>query len=104
MWCVNSDYTPYEYYNWFVKAYPGDTYVSIVATDIYNNHFPQALPWWRSFRWQATESYYYLRKYFPSKPFFIYELGCRERMGSEPASSQSKGQWYAQMDKLLQSN
>lgn len=104
MWCVNSDYAPYEYFNWFVKAYPGDNYVSIVATDIYNNHFPVALPWWRSFRWQTTESYYYLSKYFPNKPLYICEVGCRERKPEENPASESKGAWYARMDKELQSN
>jgi hypothetical protein len=104
MWCVNSDYYPYRSYNWVVPAYPGDSYVNIIATDIYNNHYPPALPWWRSFRWQTTESYYYLSKYFPNKPLFICEVGCRERFGSENTSSESKGEWFARMDKELQSN
>ncbi|HEY6162309.1 MAG TPA: Ig-like domain-containing protein [Bacteroidia bacterium] len=104
MWCVNSDYFPYLSYNWIVPAYPGDNYVDIVATDIYNNHYPTTLPWWRSFRWQATESYYYLSKYFPQKPLFMCELGCRERYTSENTTSQSKGAWYSQMDKELQSD
>jgi beta-mannanase len=104
MWCVNSDYAPYQNYNWIVNAYPGDNYVDIVATDIYNNHFPVNLPWWRSFRWQATESYYYLSKYIPNKPLFICEVGCRERFSTENSASESKGAWYARMDKELQSN
>jgi hypothetical protein len=104
MWCVNADYAPYQYYNWIINAYPGDTYVDIVATDIYNNHFPVDLPWWRSFRYQITESYYYLSKYVPNKPLFICEVGCRERFASENSASESKGGWYARMDKELQSN
>jgi hypothetical protein len=104
MWCVNSDYAPYESYNWVVNAYPGDNYVDIVASDIYNNHEPVDLPWWKSFRWQATESYYYLTKYFPSKPLFICEVGCRERFTSENPASESKGAWSARMDKEMQSN
>jgi hypothetical protein len=104
MWCANSDYFPYAWYNWIVPAYPGDDYVDIVATDIYNNHYPVTFPWWRSFRWQATESYYYLTKYFPQKPLFICEVGCRERFDSENKESESKGQWYARMDKEMQSN
>jgi hypothetical protein len=104
MWCVNSDYFPYLPYNWIVPAYPGDNYVDIIAEDIYNNHYPTALPWWRSFRWQLTENYYYLTKYFPSKPLFICELGCRERLSSENPSSQSKGQWFAAMDKELEAD
>jgi hypothetical protein len=104
MWCINFDYYPYQPYNWIVPAYPGDDYVDIVASDIYNNHYPPALPWWRSFRSQATESYYYLTKYFSKKPLFIGEFGCRERFNSENNSSQSKGQWYEMMDKELQSN
>lgn len=103
MWCVNSDYAPYAYYNWIVKAYPGAQYVDIVATDIYNNHYPVALPWWRSFRWQTTETYYYLTKYFPDKPFYICEVGCRERLNSESTASQRKGAWYAEMDRMMQS-
>jgi hypothetical protein len=104
MWCVNSDYAPYDYYNWFVKAYPGDTHVNIIASDIYNNHFPVNLPWWRSFRWQMTESYYYLSKYFPNKPLYVCEVGCRERFDTENTQSESKGAWYARMDKEIQSN
>ncbi|HEX8515981.1 MAG TPA: metallophosphoesterase [Bacteroidia bacterium] len=103
MWCVNSDYYPYKSYNWVVPAYPGDAYVDIIATDIYNNHYPTALPWWRSFRWQTAETYYYLTKYFPNKPLYICEVGCRERFSSEDPSSESKGAWYARMDKELQS-
>lgn len=104
MWCPNSDYAPYEHWNWIVSAYPGDSYVDIVATDIYNGHYPTTLPWWRPFKWVATESYYYLTKYFPTKPFFICELGCRERVSTEPATSQTKADWFARMDKELQSN
>jgi len=104
MWCINADYAPYESYNWSVKAYPGDNYVDIVATDIYNTHFPVALPWWMSFRYKTAESYYYLTKYFPNKPLMICELGCRERENSENPSSQTKGEWIEQMDKELQSN
>lgn len=104
MWCLNSDYFPYRFYNWVVPAYPGDNYVDIVASDIYNNHYPPALPWWRSFRWQCTESYYYLHKYFPGKPHLMCELGCRERLSTENPASESKAQWYARMDKELQSN
>lgn len=104
MWCGNSDYAPYAAYNWLVSAYPGDSYVDIVATDIYNSHYPAALPWWRSFRWQTAESYYYLQKYMPNKPLFIAELGCRERFSNENSTSETKAQWYARMDKELQSN
>ncbi|MCE3260841.1 MAG: glycoside hydrolase family 26 [Bacteroidetes bacterium] len=104
MWCANSDYAPYRHYNWIVNAYPGDNYVDIIATDIYNSHHPVSLPWWKSFRWQAAESYYYLTKYFPNKPLYICEVGCRERFSSENAGSQSKGAWFERMDKELQSN
>ncbi len=104
MWCVNSDYFPYQSYNWIVPAYPGDNYVDIIANDIYNNHYPTDLPWWRSFRWQMTESYYYLTKYFPQKPLYMCELGCRERKSTEDTTSESKGAWFARMDKELQSN
>ena len=104
MWCVNSDYAPYRFYNWIVRAYPGDNYVDIVASDIYNNHYPISDPWWRSFRWQTTETYYYLNKYFPQKPFYICEVGCRERSPLENPASESKGDWFARMNKELQSN
>jgi beta-mannanase len=104
MWCVNSDYSPVKSYNWIVNSYPGDAYVDIIASDIYNNHYPVSLPWWKSFRWQAVESYYYLAKYFPQKPLYICEVGCRERYSGENTASQSKGDWYAVMDKELQSN
>jgi hypothetical protein len=104
MWCPNNDYTPYRYWNWVVSAYPGDNYVDIVATDVYNAHYPANLPWWRSFRWQTTEIYYYLTRYFPTKPFFICELACRERTSAENTNSQSKAGWIAEMDKELQSD
>lgn len=104
MWCLNSDYAPYAAYNFAIMAYPGDNYVDIVANDIYNNHFPVQRPWWRSFRWQMTESYYYLQKYIPNKPLFVCEVGCRERFTDENANSESKGEWYQRMDKELQSN
>ncbi|MDF2437916.1 MAG: hypothetical protein K0Q95_2292 [Bacteroidota bacterium] len=103
MWCINADYFPRRAFNWLPPAYPGNSYVDIVATDVYNNHYPIDLPWWRSFRWQIAESYYYLTKYFPSKPLFICELGCRERFSSEDVSSETKGAWFARMDKELQS-
>lgn len=104
MWCTNSDYAPYESYNWVVNAYPGDNYIDIVATDIYNNHFPVNSPFWKSFRMQTAESYYYLTKYFPQKQLYICEVGCRERFNSESTISESKGAWYERMDKELQSN
>lgn len=103
-WCGNSDYSPYRHWNWMVQAYPGDNYVDIVGTDIYNNIYPGPIPWWRSYRWQATESYYYLSKYFPNKPLFVCELGCRERDPSENPNSETKAQWFARMDAELQSN
>jgi beta-mannanase len=104
MWCVNSDYTPVKSYNWIVQSYPGDSYVDIIGTDIYNNHYPVSMPWWKSFRWQIAETYYYITKYFPAKPLYICEVGCRERYSSENSASQGKGDWYAVMDKELQSN
>lgn len=104
MWCTNSDYAPYESYNWVVNAYPGDNYIDIVATDIYNNHFPMNSPFWKSFRTQTAESYYYLTKYFPQKPVYICEVGCRERFNYESTTSESKGEWYERMDKEIQSN
>ncbi|MDF2452485.1 MAG: hypothetical protein K0S26_1989 [Bacteroidota bacterium] len=104
MWCVNSDYYPYQSFNWIVPAYPGDNYVDIIATDIYNNHYPEALPWWRSFRWQTIESYYYLTKYFPNKPLYVCEVGCRERKSVENPASETKGAWFERMDKELHSN
>lgn len=103
MWCVNSDYAPYQHYNWIVQAYPGDSYVDIVATDIYNNHFPVGSEWWMSFKYKAAETYYYLTKYFPQKPLIICEVGCRERTNAENSASQTKGQWLEMMDKELQS-
>ncbi|MES2566860.1 MAG: glycosyl hydrolase [Bacteroidota bacterium] len=104
MWCVNSDYAPYESYNYVVNAYPGNNYIDIVATDIYNNHFPVNSPYWKSFRMQTAETYYYLSKHFPQKPLFICEVGCRERLNNESTNSESKGAWYQRMDKELQSN
>jgi hypothetical protein len=104
LWCPNSDPVPHRSWNWIVSAYPGDNYADYVGTDVYNAHYPAALPWWRSFRWQTAEVYYYLTKYFPSKPVIIAELACRERKTSELITSQSKADWWASMDKELQSN
>jgi beta-mannanase len=103
MWCPNNSITPQASWNWVVSAYPGNSYVDIVATDVYNAHYPASLPWWRSFRWQTAEIYYYLTKYFPTKPFFLCELASRERESSEPQASQTKAGWFAMMDKDLQS-
>jgi len=103
MWCPNSDYAPYQNYNWLVYAYPGDAYVDYTGTDVYNAHYPNALPWWRSFRWLATECCHYLSTYFPTKPIIICELGCRERQSSESPTSQSKANWFFEMDRQLES-
>lgn len=103
MWCMNALPNPNRAYNWAVNAYPGDQYVDIVATDIYNH--PQiGIPDWKSFKYAVAESYYYLAKYFPSKTLLIGELGCRERDVTEDNSSQTKGGWLQQMNKALQSD
>jgi hypothetical protein len=104
MWCPNNSSTPNASYNWIVQAYPGDSFVDIVATDLYNAHYPASLPWWRSFRWQLAETYYYLTRYIPDKPVFIGELACRERQPAEEVTSQSKAGWFEKMDKALQSD
>jgi hypothetical protein len=101
MWCPNSSPAPNDFYNWCVQAYPGDSYVDIVATNIYNHPYP-GTPTWRSFRYLLTEVYHYLRKYFPSKVFFITEVASRERYGSENPSSQTKAAWIREMDRELQ--
>ncbi|MCE3277860.1 MAG: glycoside hydrolase family 26 [Bacteroidetes bacterium] len=102
MWSPNSSPSPNVSYNWFVDAYPGDAYVDIVATSIYN-HPLTGTPPWRSFRSLLSENYYYMRKYFPSKQFFIAEAACRERYGNEMSSSQTKAEWICQMSKDLKS-
>jgi hypothetical protein len=101
MWCVNAEPKPYEAYNWIISAYPGDNYVDIVATDVYN-HPNTGIPPWKSFRYTVAESYYYLTSNFPNKPFFICEVGCRERYGSEDPTSQGKGEWLCQMGRDLE--
>jgi hypothetical protein len=102
MWCVNAFPKPYVKYNWIVNAYPGDKFVDIVATDVYN-HPDLGSPDWKSFRYQTSETYYYLNKYFPQKPFYICEMACRERNSGEDPSSQSKCDWITQMNKDLKS-
>jgi hypothetical protein len=102
MWCLNSLPAPSRRFNWVVAAYPGDDYVDIVATDIYN-HPDLGVPYWNSFRYTGIETYYYLSKYFPQKPLYICEVGVRERYDSEPKDSQSKSEWLIQMDKDLKS-
>jgi beta-mannanase len=103
MWCLNADYAPYRYFNFAIKAYPGNDYVDIVATDVYNTHYPPELPWWMSFKYKIAETYYYLSKYVPTKPLMICELGSRERVSGESSTLQTKAQWLAKMDKELQS-
>ncbi|HEY6162271.1 MAG TPA: glycosyl hydrolase, partial [Bacteroidia bacterium] len=100
MWCVNAEPKPYAAYNWIVPAYPGDNYVDIVAADIYN-HPNTGVPPWKSFRYTLSENYFYLTKYFPNKPFYICEVGCRERYNSEPVASQTKGEWLCSMSRDL---
>jgi hypothetical protein len=102
MWCVNSEPQPYVDYNWIVSAYPGSSYVDIVATDIYN-HPDLGVPPWKSFRYTVAETYYYLTKYFADKPFYICEVASRERYAGEPVTSQSKGEWMCQMSRDLKS-
>ncbi|MFL5754003.1 MAG: glycosyl hydrolase [Bacteroidia bacterium] len=102
MWCLNAETKPYLRYNWVVSAYPGDAYVDIVATDIYNHPDP-GIPAWKSFRYTAAESYYYLKKYFPQKPIFICEVACRERVTGEVSGSQTKADWICDMNKELRS-
>jgi hypothetical protein len=51
-----------------------------------------------------TESYYYLSKYIPNKPLYVCEVGCRERKDGESPGSETKGQWFARMDKEIQTN
>lgn len=104
MWCINgATYHPVMSYNWVVGAYPGDAYVDIVACEAYNLSITGTPPW-RSFRAAFAEPYYYLRKYFPQKPLFICETGCRERDVTENPTSQTKAKWIEQMDKEIQSN
>jgi hypothetical protein len=102
MWCLNAEPKPYKAYNWVVNCYPGDDYVDIVATDVYN-HPDYGTPAWKSFRYTMAESYYYLTKFYPHKPLYICEVGCRERNGSESGGSQSKADWICAMNKDLQS-
>ncbi len=101
MWCVNAEPKPYVSYNWVISCYPGDTYVDIVANDVYN-HPDLGTPAWKSFRYTMAETYYYLTNYIPNKPFYICEIGCRERENAEPQGSQTKGEWICQMNRDLQ--
>ncbi|MCW3078332.1 MAG: glycoside hydrolase family 26 [Bacteroidetes bacterium] len=101
MWCVNAEPKPYVAYNWIMSCYPGDTYVDIVATDIYN-HPDLGTPPWKSFRYTIAETYYYLSTFVPNKPLYICEIACRERDAGEPGGSQTKGEWLCQMNRDLQ--
>jgi hypothetical protein len=102
MWCVNAEPAPYRRFNWIMSCYPGDNYVDIVATDIYN-HPDLGVPDWKSFRYTGIESYYYLNKYLPHKPLYICEAASRERYNGEDPSSQTKAEWIRQMDKDMKS-
>jgi hypothetical protein len=102
MWCVNAEPKPYKAYNWIVNCYPGDAYVDIVATDIYN-HPDLGTPAWKSFRYTYAEVYYILTHWFGEKPLYIAEVASRERYSWEQAGSQTKGDWICQMNKDLQS-
>jgi hypothetical protein len=101
MWCVNAEPKPYTAYNWIMSCYPGDNYVDIVATDIYN-HPNYGTPPWKSFRYTIAESYYYLSKYVPGKPLYICEVASRERNAGEASGSQTKSEWICQMNRDLQ--
>ncbi|MBA3899351.1 MAG: T9SS type A sorting domain-containing protein [Bacteroidetes bacterium] len=102
MWSPNSSPVPSRAYNWSINAYPGDDFVDIVGTSIYNHPLTGSADW-KSFRYLGAEIFYYLEKYFPKKPIIIAELGIRERYSGEPLSSQTKGGWIGQMDNDLQS-
>jgi hypothetical protein len=102
MWCVNAEPKPYTKYNWIVSCYPGDEYVDIVATDVYNHPDP-GVPAWKSCRHILSEVYYYLSEYFPQKPFYLCEAACRERYSGEDITSQTKAEWLCEMKRELQS-
>lgn len=102
MWSPNSAPSPSTIYNWIIDAYPGDAFVDIVGTSIYN-HPHAGVPPWRSFRSLLAESYYYLTTYFPLKPFFVAETASRERYIAEFPGSQSKAEWFCRANKDLQS-
>ena len=102
VWSPNSAPKPNTSYNWIVDAYPGNNYVDVVATSIYN-HPSAGTPPWKSFRSLYAECYFYLWKYFPEKPVFICEMACRERYGAELSSSQTKAEWLCQLDNDLRS-
>jgi hypothetical protein len=102
MWCVNAEPKPYASYNQVTSCYPGDDYVDIVATDIYN-HPDLGTPGWKSFRYTMSESYYYLVKHYSHKPLYVCEVGSRERNMSEAEGSQGKAGWICQMNQDLRS-
>lgn len=103
MWCPNAYPAPNADYNWSVMAYPGTDYVDVVGTNIYN-HPNAGTPIWRSFRYLLAETYYYCRKYFFDKPFFVFEASSRERESGEGSSVETKPEWIVEMDKELRSN
>ncbi len=102
MWCLNAEPKPYSNYNYVVSCYPGDDYVDIVATDIYN-HPDLGTPAWKSFRYTMAESYYYLEKHYSHKPIYVCEVGSRERNSAEVSGSQTKAQWLCMMAKDIKS-
>lgn len=102
MWTPNTAPVPNEKYNWCVNAFPGNDYVDLVGISNYNHPAP-GTPEWVSFRSGAADSYYYLTKYFPEKPYIFCEVAARERYSSENPESQTKAEWVAQMDMDMQS-
>ncbi len=100
IWCPNSMSVPQESWNSILDAYPGDEYVDLVGTDIYNGA-GKGSELWRSFLKEGMENYFLFTENFPNKPIVICETASRERTMTEPKISQGKGEWIKEMSRVL---
>ncbi len=103
VWCPNSGSLPQKPWNYIIDAYPGDDVVDIVGTDVYNGAEKGNMIW-RSFRKEASETYWLLTSHFPDKPFMICEMASRERHKSDGKDAPGKEDWIYEASEALKTD
>lgn len=102
IWCPNSMSIPQVSWNCILEAYPGNQYVDIIGLDVYNGAGNNSV--WKSFRFEATENYFLIRKNFPRKPIILAEISSRERVQGEGEFLLQKSDWIRDMSEALKSD
>ncbi|HEX8832761.1 MAG TPA: glycosyl hydrolase [Abditibacteriaceae bacterium] len=97
IWCINAETVPNTAWNDPLRAYPGDSYVDMIAIDGYNFGNSLSHSRWLSFEEIFASPYAKLTKRFPNKPIMVGETGCATVGGDKPA-------WIRDMDKQIRTN